>query len=248
LGLALFAVWLAERPATPQRSFGYKRAEILAALANGVTLVAVSVWIFVEAFARLQDPPPILGGWMMVVAVVGLAINVTGALVLSRSGGESLNVEGAFRHVMADLFGSVGVIAAAGVVLLTGWRYADPIISVVIGVLILGSSWKLLRESTNILLESTPKDVDAEKVGREMASVPGVEEVHDLHIWTITSGFPALAAHVLVGASENCHDRRRDIEEVLSRDFGIEHTTLQVDHAGDHHASLQSLRFPARRD
>ena len=124
----------------------------------------------------------------------------------------------------------------------------DPIISVVIGVLILGSSWKLLRESTNILLESTPKDVDAEKVGRKMASVPGVEEVHDLHIWTITSGFPALAAHVLVGASENCHDRRRDIEAVLARDFGIEHTTLQVDHAGDHQASLQSLRFPARRD
>jgi cobalt-zinc-cadmium efflux system protein len=248
LGLALFAVWLAERPATPQRSFGYKRAEILAALANGVTLVVVSVWIFVEAFARLQDPPPILGGWMMVVAVVGLAINVTGALVLSRSGGESLNVEGAFRHVMADLFGSIGVIAAAGVVLLTGWRYADPIISVVIGVLILGSSWKLLRESTNILLEATPKDVDAERVGREMASVPGVEEVHDLHIWTITSGFPALAAHVLVGASENCHDRRRDIEAVLARDFGIEHTTLQVDHAGDHHASLQAPRFPARRD
>ncbi|CAN5561323.1 MAG: cation transporter [Rubrobacter sp.] len=248
LGLALFAVWLAERPATPRRSFGYKRAEILAALANGVTLVVVSVWIFVEAFARLQDPTPILGGWMMAVAVVGLAINVTGAYVLSHSGGESLNVEGALRHVMADLFGSVGVIVAAGVILLTGWRYADPIISVVIGVLILGSSWKLLRESTNILLESTPKDVDAEKVGRKMASIPGVQEVHDLHIWTITSGFPALAAHVLVGASENCHARRRDIEAVLARDFGIEHTTLQVDHAGDHHASLQSLRFPARRD
>ena len=248
LGLALFAVWLAERPATPRRSFGYKRAEILAALANGVTLVVVSVWIFVEAFARLQDPTPILGGWMMAVAVVGLAINVTGAYVLSHSGGESLNVEGALRHVMADLFGSVGVIVATGVILLTGWRYADPIISVVIGVLILGSSWKLLRESTNILLESTPKDVDAEKVGRKMASIPGVQEVHDLHIWTITSGFPALAAHVLVGASENCHARRRDIEAVLARDFGIEHTTLQVDHAGDHHASLQSLRFPARRD
>jgi len=248
LGLALFAVWLAERPATPRRSFGYKRAEILAALANGVTLVAISIWIFVEAFARLQDPPPILGGWMMAVAVIGLAINVTGALVLSRSGGESLNVEGALRHVMADLLGSIGVIAAAGVVLLTGWRYADPLISVVIGVLILGSSWKLLRESTNILLESTPKDVDAEKVGRKMASVEGVEEVHDLHIWTITSGFPALAAHVLVGASEDCHARRRDIEAVLARDFGIEHTTLQVDHAGDHHASLQALRFPARND
>lgn len=185
---------------------------------------------------------------MMVVAVIGLVVNVTGAVVLSRSGGESLNVEGALRHVMADLFGSVGVIVAAVVVLLTGWRYADPLISVGIGVLILASSWKLLRDSTNILLEATPRGVDAEKVGRSMASVRGVEEVHDRHIWTITSGFPALAAHILVGRDENCHARRRDLEKVLARDFGIEHTTLQVDHSGDRHATLQSLRFPARQD
>ncbi len=248
LGLALFAVWLAERPATPQRSFGYKRAEILAALANGVTLVAVSVWIFFEAFRRLQDPQPILGGWMMAVAVVGLVVNVAGALVLSRSGGESLNVEGALRHVLADLLGSIGVIVAAVVILLTGWQYADPLISVVIGVLVLASSWKLLSESTNILLESTPRDVDAEEVGRRMAAVDGIEEVHDLHIWTITSGFPALAAHVLVGTDENCHARRRDLEALLAQAFGIEHTTLQVDHAGDHHATLRALRFPARED
>lgn len=248
LGLALFAVWLAERPATPKRSFGYKRAEILAALANGVTLVAVSVWIFIEAFRRLQDPEPILGGWMMAVAVIGLGVNVAGAFVLSRSGGESLNVEGALRHVLADLLGSVGVIVAAGIILLTGWRYADPLVSVVIGVLVLASSWKLLRDSTNILLEATPKGVDAEKVGRKMASVPGVQEVHDLHIWTITSGFPALAAHVLVGRDEDCHARRRDLEAILAHDFGIDHTTLQVDHASDHHASLQALRFPARKD
>ena len=168
--------------------------------------------------------------------------------VLSRSGGESLNVEGALRHVLADLLGSVGVIVAAGIILLTGWRYADPLVSAVIGVLVLASSWKLLRDSTNILLEATPKGVDAEKVGRKMASVPGVQEVHDLHIWTITSGFPALAAHVLVGRDEDCHARRRDLEAVLARDFGIDHTTLQVDHAGDHHASLQALRFPARKD
>ena len=248
LGLALFAAWLAGRPATPRRSFGYKRAEILAALANGVTLVAVSVWIFVEAFRRLQDPEPILGGWMMAVAVVGLLVNVAGAAVLSRSGGESLNVEGALRHVLADLLGSVGVIVAAGVILLTGWRYADPLVSAVIGVLVLASSWKLLRDSTNILLETTPRDVDAEQVGRKMAATPGVQEVHDLHIWTITSGFPALSAHVLVGRDENCHARRRDLEAVLARDFGIEHTTLQVDHAGDHHAALQALRFPAQKD
>lgn len=243
LGLALFAVWLAQRPATPNRSFGYKRAEILAALFNGVTLVAISIWIFVEAYQRLREPPEILGGWMLVIAALGLLVNVAGALILSRSGGESLNLQGAFRHVIADTLGSVGAIAAALVILATGWRYADPIISVLIGLLVLASSWKLLRDSTNILLEGTPPGIDAGKVGRSMAGLEGVEEVHDLHIWTITSGFPALSAHVLVGREENCHVRRRDLEQFLAREYGIEHTTLQVDHLGDHPATLHNLQF-----
>src|ERR687893_2766659 len=234
LGLALFAFWLSAKPPTPERSFGYNRAEILAALANGVTLVAISIWIFIEAYHRLQDPPEILGGWMMAVAVMGLAINLAGAVILARSAGESLNVQGALRHVLADLLGSIGVIAAAIIILLTGWVYADPIISALIGVLILGSSWKLLRDSTNILLEATPRGIDAEEVGRRMAGAQGVVEVHDLHIWTITSGFPALSAHVLVGESEDCHARRRDLEVLLAREYDIEHTTLQVDHLGDH--------------
>jgi cobalt-zinc-cadmium efflux system protein len=234
LGLALFAFWLSAKPPTPERSFGYNRAEILAALANGVTLVAISIWIFIEAYHRLQDPPEILGGWMMAVAVMGLAINLAGAVILARSAGESLNMQGALRHVLADLLGSIGVIAAAIIILLTGWVYADPIISALIGVLILGSSWKLLRDSTNILLEATPRGIDAEEVGRRMAGAQGVVEVHDLHIWTITSGFPALSAHVLVGESEDCHARRRNLEELLAHEYGIEHTTLQVDHVGDH--------------
>src|SRR3954469_6032024 len=156
LGLALFAVWLAGRPATPNRSFGYKRAEILAALFNGTTLVAISVWIFIEAYQRLWEPPEILGGWMLAIASLGLLVNVAGAVILSRSGGESLNLQGALRHIVADILGSVGAIAAALVILTTGWRYADPIISVLISLLILGSSWKILRDSTNILLEGTP--------------------------------------------------------------------------------------------
>jgi cobalt-zinc-cadmium efflux system protein len=248
LGLALFAAWLAGRPATPERSFGYRRAEILAALANGVTLVAISIWIFVEALSRLQEPTEVLGVPMLAVATLGLAVNAAGVLVLSRSGRENLNVEGALRHVIADALGSVGAMAAAGVIILTGWRYADPLISVAIGILILASSWTLLRDSTNVLLEAAPRGLNAEEVGRKMVAADGVTEVHDLHIWTITSGFPALSAHVLVGHQENCHARRRDLEELLAHEFGISHTTLQVDHADDHHASLQTLHFPSRDD
>ena len=248
LGLALFAVWLAGRPATPNRSFGYKRAEILAALFNGATLVAISIWIFVEAYQRFFEPPEILDGWMLAIAALGLVVNVVGAVILSRSGGESLNIQGALRHLLADVFGSVGAIAAALVILATGWRYADPVISVLIGLLVLGSSWRLLRESTNILLEGTPPGIDANAVGSSMAGVPGVMEVHDLHVWTITSGFPALAAHVLVGQDEDCHARRRDLEEVLAREYDIEHTTLQVDHVGEHATEGPRLQFLSRRE
>ena len=248
LGIALGAAWLAQRPATPNRSFGYRRAEILAALANGVTLVAVSIWIFIEAYSRLREPTVVLGGPMLLVAALGLLVNAVGAIILYRTGGESLNVEGAMRHVFADALGSVGAMVAAAIILLTGWRYADPLVSVAIGVLILVSSWKILRDSTNILLEATPPNLDATEVGQKMASSEGIVEVHDLHIWTITSGFWALSAHVLVGRREDCHARRRDLESLLAREFGISHTTLQVDHVGDHHASLQTLRFPSYPD
>ena len=248
LGVALFAVWLAGRPATPNRSFGYKRAEILAALFNGATLVAISIWIFVEAYGRFFEPPEILGGWMLAIAALGLAVNIAGAMILWRSGGESLNLQGALRHVLADILGSVGAIVAALVILVTGWQYADPIISVLIGLLVLVSSWRLVRDSTSILLEGTPPGIDAGEIGRSMVGIPGVAEVHDLHVWTITSGFPALAAHVLVGRDENCHARRRDLEEVLAREYGIEHTTLQVDHVGDHAVEGTRLQFLSRRD
>lgn len=248
LAVALFAAWLAGRPTTPSRSFGFRRAEILAALFNGLTLVAISVWIFVEAYQRLSEPPEVLGGPMLAVAVLGLLVNIAGAVILSRSSGESLNVEGALRHVIADVFGSVGAIIAAVVIIFTGWRYADPLVSALIGLLVLASSWKLLRDSVTILLEATPRGIDAENVGGKMVGVDGVREVHDLHIWTITSGFPALAAHVLVGRDENCHDKRRELEELLEHEYGIEHTTLQVDHAGDHHATLHSLKFRSQSE
>jgi len=243
LGLALIAFWLSAKPPTPERSFGYKRAEILAALVNGVMLVAISIWIFYEAYQRFQDPPEILGGWMMTVAVIGLFVNVAAAWVLMRSEAESLNLQGALRHILADLAGSAGVIAAALIILLTGWLYADPLISVLIGFLVLGSSWKLLRDSVSILLEQSPSGMDAEEVGNRMVSVEGVEDVHDLHVWTIMSGFPALAAHALVGNDEDCHERRRELEKMIYREFGIEHTTLQVDHVGDHAAEDKRIQF-----
>jgi cobalt-zinc-cadmium efflux system protein len=233
LALALVAAWLAAKPATSERTFGYKRAEVLAALANGVLLVALAIWIFAEAVMRLRDPGDVLGGWMLAIALVGIAVNIGAGLVLARARANSLNVEAALRHVFADLLGSFGVAVAAVVILATGWVQADPLVSILIGILVLGSAWSIVRDSTSILLESTPRGMDAAELGRRLAAMPGVVEVHDLHVWTITSGFPALSAHVLVRPGDDCHERRRQLERVLHDEFGIDHTTLQVDHAGE---------------
>ena len=233
LVLALVAVWLATRPETPARTFGYKRAEVLAALANGVLLVALAIWIFVEAVLRLRDPGDVLGGWMLLVALLGIAVNVAAGLVLAGPRRGSINVEAAFRHVFADLLGSIGVAVAAVVILATDWVEADAVVSILIGVLVLASAWSIVRDSTAILLESTPRGLDAEALGRRLAGAPGVVEVHDLHVWTITSDFTALSAHVLVRPGDDCHARRRELERLLHDEFGIGHTTLQVDHAAD---------------
>jgi cobalt-zinc-cadmium efflux system protein len=243
LALALAAVWLARKPATPERTYGYKRAEVLVALVNGVTLVALAIWIVYEAIQRLGEEPDILGGWMLAIALVGIGVNAAAGLLLSRERGGSINVDAAFRHVLADLLGSFGVAVAALVVLTTGRVEADPVVSLVIAVLVLASSWTILRDSTTILLEAAPRGIDTRAVGERLARAPGVVEVHDLHIWTITSGFPALSAHVLVGQGEDCHGRRRELELVLAREFGIEHTTLQVDHAGEGTGLVELGRF-----
>jgi cobalt-zinc-cadmium efflux system protein len=233
LALALGAAWLASRPATPERSYGFRRAEILAALANGLALVAIAIWVFVEAIRRFDDPPRILGGWMLLVAAVGLTVNLAAAGILARAAEENLNVQAALRHVFADIAASAGVAMAALVILTTGWRQADPIAGLAIALLILASSWTILRDSIAILLEATPAGIDAQEVGRRMAEAEGVVEVHDLHIWTITSGFPALSAHVLVRRGDDCHARRRELQQLLAREFGLEHSTLQVEHAGE---------------
>jgi cobalt-zinc-cadmium efflux system protein len=205
-----------------------------------VILVVLAVWIFVEAWGRLSDPPDVLAGWMAVVAVVGLAVNLVAAAILARAGHDTLNMRAALRHVIADAIGSAGVLVAALVILVTGWRYADPLAGALIAVAVLASSWGVLRDSVNILLEAAPKGIDAGELGRSLAEMPGVVEVHDLHVWTITSGFPALSAHVLVERDDDCHARRRELEELLLKEYGIEHTTLQVDHASA--ASLVSIQ------
>jgi cobalt-zinc-cadmium efflux system protein len=241
LGLALFAAWLAGRPATPQRSFGYRRAEILAALANGILLVVVAISIFVEAIRRLQSPPDVKGGWVLAVGAVGLAVNLAAAAVLGR-GSHSLNVRAARLHVLADLWGSVGVIVAGLVVLVTGRELADPIAAMLIAVLIVASAWRLLRESVAVLLEAAPAGLSVDEVAKAIIDVPGVVEMHDLHVWTITSGFPTLSAHVLVDPGADCHDLRRHIEVVLQERFDLSHTTLQVDHAAP--AGPATVAFP----
>jgi cobalt-zinc-cadmium efflux system protein len=243
IGLALVALTLAARPSTPRRSFGFQRAEILAAFVNGLTLVLVSGWIVWEAVQRLRNPPEILGGWMLVVALAGLAVNAISAVILLRSERESLNIEAALRHVVADLLGSAVVLIAAVVILLTGWTVVDPIVSLAIACLIVASAWGVLRDSTAILMEETPSGIDADAVARAIVSVPGVTNVHDLHVWRITSGFDALSAHVLVGRGEDCHGLRREIERELASRFDITHTTLQVDH--DAADALIELQRPA---
>jgi len=233
LALALFAIWLAKRPATAARSFGYLRAEILAALVNGASLVAISIYIFWEAFQRIGEPPEVDSGPMLVVAIAGLGANAASAWVLSRGGGHShdLNTRGAFLHVIGDMLGSAGAIVAALVMLATGWYLADPILSAGIGLLILWSSWKLLRESVDVLLEATPAGIDADEVRAAMTATDGVDGVHDLHIWTVTSGLIALSSHVEVTGDRDWHAILLDLSTLLRERFGIAHVTLQPERA-----------------
>jgi cobalt-zinc-cadmium efflux system protein len=230
LGLALFAAWLARRPATPERSFGWRRAEVLAALANALVLVVLGGWILWEAAGRLSDPPDVTGGWVLGAGVAGLVVNLAAARVL-RGAGSGLNVRAAMLHVLADLASSAGVVLAGVVVLASGWQEADAVAGLLIGALVIVSTAGVLRETVGVLLEGAPPGIDAREVGSAIATMPGVVEVHDLHLWTITSGFPALSAHVLVAPGADCHAIRRELEVVLRERFRLTHTTLQVEHA-----------------
>ena len=242
LAVALLAIWFAQRPPTPQRSFGYQRAEVLAALLNGLLLIAIAAWILWEASGRISEPPEVLGGPMLAVALAGVAVNVAAYRVLSASGGHGhshgLNVSAALRHVLADLAGSVGAVVASVLVIALDWKLADPLVAGLIGLLVIASAAPIIRDSLRVLLEQAPAGVEVTEIGRAMAGAPGIVSVHDLHVWTITSGFTALSAHVLVGEDDDCHERRRELEHMLADRFGIDHTTLQMEHR-DHRALLQ---------
>jgi cobalt-zinc-cadmium efflux system protein len=249
LGLALLAIALARRPATAERSFGYLRAEILAALVNAVTLIVAAIYIFYEARERLQDPPEVQSNTLLLVAIAGLIANIASALVLSRGGGHehNLNQRGAFLHVLGDLFGSVATIVAALIIMATGWYAADPILSAVIGLLVVYGAWSLLRESVDVLLEAAPRGMDVAKVRRAMQDVPGVLAVHDLHVWTVTSGLVALSAHVEIASMQNWSEIMGQLATNLRDDFEIAHVTLQPELAGSPKAAWDrcSLDAPA---
>ncbi|MEV4138135.1 cation diffusion facilitator family transporter [Dactylosporangium sp. NPDC049742] len=233
IALALFATRLAARPPSGGFTFGLKRAEILSAQANGLTLLLLAVWIGYESVVRLAHPPSVGGGAVLVTALAGAAVNLLVVWILRRADRSSLNVEGAFQHVLTDLFAFVAAAVAGLVVLLTGFHRADAIASLVVAALMVRSGLGLVRESGRIFLEAAPAGLDPAALGRELVGVPGVVELHDLHVWQVTSGYPALSAHVLVAPSGDCHAVREAIEERLRERYAIEHTTLQVDHTLD---------------
>ncbi len=232
IGLALVAMHFAVRKASAERTFGFHRLEILAALVNALTLWLIAGWVVVEAFHRIQEAPEVQGVLMLSVGTIGLFVNVLAAWILHRSAGHSLNVEGAFQHVIADLLGSVGVVISGALVWAFGWTLADPIVSVVIAVLILLSTWRLLAKVVHVLLEGVPEHIDVRRLCSKMEDVEGVVVIHDVHVWTIAQGYDALAAHVLIDRehpAEQLETVLRRLRRVASDDFGIQHITIQVE-------------------
>lgn len=229
LTLALVAVWFASRPATPRKTFGYYRLEILAALINGVTLVLISLLIIYEAYHRWTEPQPVKSGVMMIIALGGLVINGVGAYLLHGHHEEDLNVRGAWLHVIGDALGSVGAIIAGALMFFYGWYQADPLFSFIISLLIVWSSWNLIRESTNVLLEGTPAHINLRAVEETILETEGVEDVHDLHIWTITSGREALSAHVIHLETASPPELLSELRNKLHTRFGVDHLTIQME-------------------
>ena len=231
LGLSLFAITIARRPATPTRTYGYHRVEIIAALANGITLILVAAYIFYEAYQRFIEPPPVQTTLMLLVATVGLAANLAGVLLLRRASHKSLNIKAAFWHIIGDTISSVGVIIGGVVIAVTGWYIIDPIIAVFIGGIILWGAVRVVKEAADILLEAVPRHIQLDDVIETIKGVSGVEDVHDIHIWTITSNIHALSAHLRI--EDQTVGRSAEIvatvNQSLARDFNITHTTLQLE-------------------
>jgi cobalt-zinc-cadmium efflux system protein len=229
LGLSLFAHRIAHRPATHQKTFGYLRAEILAALANGVILVVIAIYIFFEAYQRFRSVPEVKGTPMLIIAVLGLLANLATAAMLYRSQKESLNMRGAFLHVVGDAVGSIGAIVAGIAMVLWRWYLADPIVSVLVAILVLISSWSLVRESVDVLLEGTPSHLNIADILEDLGSVEGVVAVHDLHVWSITSGMPAMSCHVVVSRNADPSDILSKLSRMMREKRQIQHTTIQTE-------------------
>jgi cobalt-zinc-cadmium efflux system protein len=245
IGLALVAATLAARPATSTLTFGWRRAEILSAAVNGAALVVLAGVLLVSAVRRLADPPEVTGAIVLVVGITGAGVNVAAAWLLSRAERRSLNVEGARAHVLADLYGSIAATTAGAAILLGASSLVDPVAALVVVGLMLRSGTRLLLDAGRVLLEATPAGLDGDEVGMAMAREPGVEEVHDLHLWEVTSGFPALAAHVMVAPDVDCHAVRRRLQLMLGERFGVDHVTLQVEHGA--RANVLTQIRPAER-
>jgi cobalt-zinc-cadmium efflux system protein len=228
LSLSLLTAWIAQRPRDDSKTYGYLRWEILAALVNGVALFAIAIWVVVEAIERIQDPQPVRTGLFLAIAAAGLVVNLISLAVLHGAREGSLNMRGAYLHVMGDALGSVSAVAAAGIIALTGWTLADPIVSILLSLLILVGGWRLLRDSTDILLESVPRNVSMVEVQRRMLGVPGVAAVHDLHVWTVTSGMVAMSGHAVVPDLEAHPGVLDGIRAEMSR-LGIGHVTIQLE-------------------
>jgi cobalt-zinc-cadmium efflux system protein len=233
LGASLLAIRLARRPASGVWTFGFKRAEVLSAQANGITLLVISALVAFEAISRLLHPVPVTGGIVVAVAAAGVVVNVAATWVLAKANRGSINVKGAFAHIVTDLYGFIGTLAAGIVIIITGFERADSIASLIVVGLMLHAAWGLLRETGQILLEAAPAGYAPGQITSAITSQPGVASVHDVHVWLITSGFPALSAHVLVRPPADCHQVRRELEQLLCERFALDHTTLQVDHASD---------------
>jgi len=231
LAMALGAAVMGTRPAAGHWTWGFRRLEVLAAQVNGATLGVLGLWIVWSAVHRLVSPVDVRGGVVLVVALAGIAVNLAATAILARASRDSINVRGAFLHIVTDVAAFAGTALAGGLILLTGWTRLDPIASLVVAGLMFWAAASLLRDSSRIFLEMAPREVEPDEVGRAIAEVPEVVEAHDLHVWTVTSGFPALSAHVLCRPDADCHAVRREIERMLHERFGLDHTTLQVDHA-----------------
>jgi cobalt-zinc-cadmium efflux system protein len=244
IGLALLAVALASRSGGPRRTFGYQRTEVIAALANGLTLVAVAALIVVAAVHRLGNPPDVKGAGVIVLGLVALAGNLAATWVLARGGRDDLNLEAVLRHSFADALGSLGVVVAGVVIAITGWNTIDPLVGIAIAGLILLSSVRLVREPLDVLMEAAPPGVDVDAIARSVCAVSGVSAVHELHVWSVTAGFEVLAAHVVVARGEDRDRARREIELVIRDDYDIDHTTLQMEEAADEDTLLQVQTAP----